>query len=297
MKYTQLGSSDLKLSNIGLGSWSFGGGGWIYSWGKQKDIDSIKVIEQAIAAGVNWIDSAPIYGFGHSEKIIAKAKKTLNISPIIATKCGLTWTKKRKVYGNLSRQSILKEVEDSLQRLKVDVIDLYQIHWPKPQEEIEEAWETIAELKAQGKIKYAGVSNFNIEQLKRVSKIMKPTSLQSPYSLLDKHVETEILPYCIKNNIAFLAYSPLQKGLLTGKFNPKYLANLDKDDHRRKRDPMFREPLFSQNLKKVLEYNKKAEQQEKTMMQFSLDSVLNTTGINAAIVGIRNLEQLKGVVS
>jgi aryl-alcohol dehydrogenase-like predicted oxidoreductase len=257
VQYRKLGWTDLELSVIGFGSWALGGAGWRYSWGPQDDEDSIKAIWRAMDLGVNWIDTAAVYGLGHSEEIVGKAIKGLSKKPIIATKCSRVWDENGNIYGNLTRESIRKEVENSLRRLQVDVIDLYQIHWPDPEEYIEEAWATMADLVKEGKVRYIGVSNFNVEQMKRISKIHPIASLQPPYSMFRRNIEAEILPYCRENNIGVVVYSPMQKGLLTGKYNAETISQLSPDDHRRN-DPMFKEPQITVNVEFVEKMKKLA---------------------------------------
>ncbi len=244
MQTQNLGTSSLQLTKIGLGTWAIGGGNWQYAWGPQDEAKSIETILCAIDLGINWIDTAPVYGLGTAEKVVAKAIKQCSKPPIIATKCGLVWDEKGKISGCLTKQSVRKEIEDSLRRLDLDIIDLYQIHWPIPQKDIEQAWEEIAKLQQEQKIKYAGVSNFNIEQMERISKIMKPVSFQSPYSILERSIETKVLDYCDKNNIGVISYSPMQKGLLTGKITKERIENMPLDDHRRN-DKHFKEPVLS----------------------------------------------------
>ncbi len=214
-----LGNSDLHLTAIGFGAWAIGGGNWEFAWGAQDDNESVTTIERALDLGINWIDTAAIYGLGHSEEIVGKALKHATRKPYVFTKCSMRWHEDRTIYRSLKKQSLREEVENSLRRLQVDVIDLYQIHWPNPENEIEEGWETLAALKDEGKVRYIGVSNFNVEQMKRVQKIAPITSLQPPYSLLNRNVEAEILPFCQANHIGVINYSPMASGLLTGKMS------------------------------------------------------------------------------
>jgi len=269
MQYRRLGWTDLKLSVIGFGSWALGGGGWRFSWGPQDDEDSIKAIRRAMELGVNWIDTAAVYGLGHSEEIVGKAIKDLSERPIIATKCGRVWDENGNIRGELSRKSLKRQVDDSLRRLQVDVIDLYQIHWPDPDEYIEEAWSTMADLVKDGKVRYIGVSNFSVEQMKRIEKIHPIASLQPPYSMLRREVESEILPYCKEKNIGVVVYSPMQKGLLTGKYNKETVKQLAPDDHRRT-DPMFNEPQLSINVELVEKLKGLAEKYGRTTSQLTI---------------------------
>lgn len=294
MQYRKLGWTDLKLSVIGFGTWALGGSGWRYSWGPQDDEDSIRAIWRAIDLGVNWIDTAAIYGLGHSEEVVGRAIKNLSERPIIATKCGRVYGEDGNIYGNLTRESIRREVEASLRRLQVDVIDLYQIHWPDPEEYIEEAWATMADLVREGKVRYIGVSNFNVSQMERISKIHPIASLQPPYSMFRRGIEKEILPYCKENNIGVVVYSPLQKGLLTGKYNAETIAQLSPDDHRRN-DPMFKEPQLGINVGFVEKIKKLAEKYGKTPAQLSIAWVLRRPEITSAIVGIRHPSQIEEI--
>ena len=229
MRTRKLGQTDLELTVIGLGTWAIGGS-WQYGWGPQDDAASIRTILTAIEAGINWIDTAPIYGCGHSEEVVGRALKQMPQKPLIATKCSLLWNDKREKIGCLDRDSIIKECEDSLTRLGVETIDLYQMHWPDPEEQIEEGWEAMASLVQQGKVRYIGVSNFTVDQLRRVAEIHPVASLQPPYSMLRRDIEKDLLPYCAEHHIGIVCYSPMQKGLLTGKFSKEHMQTLAPDD-------------------------------------------------------------------
>ncbi|MGQ9474222.1 MAG: aldo/keto reductase, partial [Candidatus Caldatribacteriaceae bacterium] len=250
MRKRKLGWTELELSVIGFGSWAIGGGGWKFSWGPQDDQESIEAIRRAVDLGVNWIDTAAVYGLGHSEEVVGKAIRNLSPRPFIATKCERVWDEKGNIFGSLKRESIRREVEASLRRLQVDVIDLYQIHWPDPDEDIEEGWGEMSRLVEEGKVRYIGVSNFNVSQMERIRKIHPIASLQPPYSMLKRSIETEILPYCAQHNIGVIVYSPMQKGLLTGAITKERVAQFPPDDHRRL-DPQFQEPELSINLELV----------------------------------------------
>ena len=292
MKTRKLGRTDLNLSTIGMGTWAIGGGGWKFSWGPQDDKESISAIRRALELGINWIDTAAVYGLGHSEEIVGKAIRGLRDKPIIATKCERVWDKDGNIFGRLKKESIRSEVEASLKRLKIEIIDLYQIHWPEPDQDIEEAWTTLGDLIKEGKIRYAGVSNFNIGQLKRVQPIHPLASLQPPYSMLERGVEKKILPYCSANNIGVVAYSPMQKGLLTGKFTRERVENLPEDDHRR-RDPRFQGRELSANLKLAKELSSIAEKSGRTVAQLAIAWVLRRREVTAAIVGARRPSQIE----
>lgn len=292
MRTKKLGYTDLNLTAVGLGTWAIGGGGWQYGWGPQDDRESIAAIHRALELGINWIDTAPVYGLGRSEEIVGKAIKELKERPIIATKCGRVWDEKGNISGCLKKESIRSEVEASLKRLDIDVIDLYQIHWPDPDEEIEEGWQTIADLIKEGKIRYAGVSNFSVEQLKRIEPIHPVASLQPPYSMLERGVEKELLSWCAENNIGVIVYSPMQKGLLTGKFTRERIQNLPLDDHRRK-DPLFQEPKLSMNLELVEALRPIARRNGRTVAQLAIAWVLRRAEVTAAIVGARRPSQIE----
>ena len=292
MQFRQLGYTDLRLSTIGLGTWAMGGGDWKFSWGPQDDEASIKAVHAAIDEGINWIDTAAIYGHGHSETVVGEAIKGIRDSLVIATKCGRVWEGDSKEIGKSLRvASIRREVEASLRRLQVDVIDLYQIHWPEPEEEMEEGWTTIGELIKEGKIRYGGVSNFNLEQLKRAQAIHPIASLQPPYSMLRRDIEQDIMPYCLENQIGIVAYSPMQAGLLTGKFSFERLAKMPESDWRTG-NPFFKEPQFSVHLEIVEKLKQIAEEKGISLPQLALAWVLRNEAMTSAIVGARKPSQI-----
>lgn len=292
MQTRKLGYSDLYLTTIGLGTWSYSGP-WAYGWGPQDDADSIAAVHRALDLGVNWLDSAAIYGFGHSEEVVGKALKGRRDQVIIATKCGRTGDRATgKLGGNLKAASIRQEVEDSLRRLQTDYIDLYQIHWPIPEEDIEEGWGTIAELIKAGKVRYGGVSNFNVAQMQRIQPIHPIASLQPPYSMIRRDVEAEILPFCGANDIGVIVYSPMQAGLLTGKFTKERVANLDEGDWRR-RNEYFQEPKLSRNLALVEALRPIAAREGISLAQLALAWVLRRPEMTAAIVGARRPSQIE----
>jgi aryl-alcohol dehydrogenase-like predicted oxidoreductase len=291
MKKRRLGQTDLELTVIGLGTWAVGGP-WEYGWGRQDDRDSLEAIRQAIDSGINWIDTAPIYGCGRSEEIVGRALKEMSAKPLIATKCGLLWNSKRQKINCLDASSIAAECEQSLKRLGVDVIDLYQMHWPQPEEQFEQGWEAMARLAEQGKARYIGVCNCSIEQMERIAGICPTASLQPPYSMLRRDIEQDLLAYCGQNKIGVVAYSPMQKGLLTGKFNLEYLKTLSPDDHRVQMDPNFKEPLFSQNLRRIDQLKKVAVELGITMAQLAIAWVLRRSEVTSAIVGARRKGQI-----
>jgi len=295
MKQRKLGWTNQQFSTIGLGTWAIGGAGWQYCWGPQDDRESKATILRALELGVNWIDTAPVYGLGHSEEIVGQAVNDYGEHVFIATKCGLVWSKKRKISGRLKRESIRSEVEASLKRLQVEVIDLYQIHWPMPDRDIEEAWAVMTELIKEGKIRYAGVSNFNSGQMKRSQAIHPLASLQPPYSMLCRDLEGELLDFCSSHNIGVIAYSPIQKGLLSGKFTRERLETLAPDDHRH-HDPLFQEPALSKNLALVEELKSLAQDEGYSIAHLAIAWVLRHNSVTAAIVGARHPAQIEETV-
>jgi len=295
MDYKVLGNSDLKLSSVGIGAWAIGGGGWAFSWSDQDDQVSIRSIHAALDAGMNWIDTAAVYGLGHSEEVVAEAIKTYpGNKPYVFTKCERAWTSDRQIIKVLKRDSILRECEDSLRRLQVDTIDLYQIHWPEPDEDIEEGWGALAELQRQGKVRWIGVSNFNASQMKRAAAIAPITSLQPPYSMIRREVEAETLPYVHANGIGVIAYSPMGSGMLTGSMTRERVANLPSDDWRT-RSAFFQEPLLSRNLKIAERVNQIAARVGRPPGEVAIGWVLKNPAVTAAIVGIRSPEQVAGI--
>jgi len=292
MQTRKLGYSNLHLTPIGLGTWAIGGGNNPYGWGTQDDNDSIATIRHALDLGINWIDTAAGYGKGHSEEIVGQAIAGRRHEVIIATKCGILWKADgSNIYGHLQAESIRQEVENSLRRLKVEVIDLYQIHWPLPNEDIEIGWETVADLVKAGKVRYGGVSNFSVAQLKRIQPIHPVASLQPPYSMLVREVETELLPYCAANDIGVVVYSPMQAGLLTGKMTRERVATFPDNDWRQ-RSPFFQEPQLSIYLELVEKLRPIAEYNGWSLPQLAIAWVLRRPEITAAIVGARRPEQV-----
>jgi len=292
MQTRTLGYSDLSLSTIGLGTWAMGGGGWKFGWGPQEDQASVDAIHAALDLGINWIDTAAIYGHGHAEEVVGKAISGIRDSVIIASKCGRVWEEGSLDIGkSLRAKSVRQEVENSLRRLNIEAIDLYQIHWPEPDEEIEEGWHTMADLVQEGKVKYIGVSNFNLEQLKRVQPIHPVTSLQPPYSMFRREIEKEILDYCAEQQIGVIAYSPMQAGLLTGKFTAERAQQLPASDWRSK-NPFFTKPQLGLNLAAVKELQKIAQEKGISMAQLSLAWVLRRPEMTSAIVGARRPQQI-----
>lgn len=292
MRRHKLGWTDLQLSVIGLGTWAMGGSNWQFGWGPQDDERSIATIYKALDLGINWIDTAPAYGLGHSEEVIGKVIRGMQEKPILATKCSRVWSEERIIHGSLKRESILREAEDSLQRLGMERIDLYQIHWPDPEEDIEEAWLAMESLVRSGKIRYAGVSNFNMKQMQTAQALHPIASLQPPYSLLKRDVEDEILPYCGENQIGVIPYSPMQKGLLTGKVTPEWVARLPEGDHRQS-DPDFRQPRLARNMRIAAGLTEIARESGYTAAQLAIAWTLRRPEVTAPIVGARKPSQIE----
>lgn len=285
----------MKLTPIGFGAWAIGGGNWDFGWGPQDDRESVEAIQRALDAGLNWIDTAAIYGLGHSEEIVAKALVHTARKPYVFTKCSMRWHADRSIYRSLKRDSLREEVENSLRRLKLDVIDLYQVHWPDPEAEIEEGWETLARIKQEGKVRYIGVSNFNVQQMERALKIAPITSLQPPYSLVNPRVQDEILPFCKQNNIGVINYSPMASGLLSGKMTAERVAKMPDDDWRR-RSPQFQEPKLSRNLNLVNLLRHIGDTHNVLPGVVAIAWTLRNPAVTAAIVGARRAGQVEGIL-
>jgi aryl-alcohol dehydrogenase-like predicted oxidoreductase len=290
----KLGNSDLQLTPIGFGAWAIGGGNWEFAWGPQDDDESITAIHRAIELGVNWIDTAAIYGLGHSEEIVGRALKGASRKPLVFTKCSMRWYEDRTIYRSLKADSLQAELEGSLKRLGVETIDLYQIHWPNPEEEIEEGWETLARFKEQGKVRWIGVSNFSVEQMKRAQAIAPITSLQPPYSMLRRAIEEEILPFAQDNGIGVINYSPMSSGLLTGSMTAERVAAFPVDDWRRKAAE-FNEPRLSRNLRLVELLREIGNGHGVSPGVVAVAWTLRHPAITAAIVGGRSAQQVEGL--
>jgi aryl-alcohol dehydrogenase-like predicted oxidoreductase len=289
-----LGNSDLELTPIGFGAWAIGGGNWEFAWGPQDDSESIAAIRGALDLGVNWIDTAAIYGLGHSEEVVAKALKTSSHKPLVFTKCSMRWHDDRSIYRSLNTKSLEEELHASLRRLGRDTIDLYQIHWPNPEQEIEEGWTALAKFKEQGKVRHIGVSNFNVEQMKRAQRIAPITSLQPPYSMLRRAIETEILPFAQANNIGVINYSPMVSGLLTGKMTAERIAAFPQDDWRR-RAVEFNEPRLGRNLRLVELLREIGKPHNVQPGVVAVAWTLHHPAVTAAIVGGRGPQQVVGL--
>jgi aryl-alcohol dehydrogenase-like predicted oxidoreductase len=290
----KLGNSDMELTRIGLGAWAIGGGDWAFGWGPQDDADSIAAIHRALELGINWIDTAAIYGLGHSEEVVGKALKSSSAKPYVFTKCAMLWDEKREITRSLKQ--IRREVEDSLKRLQVDVIDLYQIHWPMPDEEIEEGWTTMADLQKEGKVRWIGVSNFSVAQMERASKIAPITSNQPPYSMINRTIEAEILPYCAEQNIGVINYAPMHSGLLTGAMTKERVAAFPSDDFRRNAKS-YQQPHLDRNLKLADLLSQIGSRHGVNAGVVATAWTLEQPAITAAIVGSRSARQVEGTIA
>jgi aryl-alcohol dehydrogenase-like predicted oxidoreductase len=295
MQTRHLGNSDLEITPIGIGAWAMGGGDWAFSWGRQEDKESIAAIHAALDAGVNWIDTAAVYGLGHSEEVVGKAIAGCARRPYVFTKCSLVWNDQREIGHSLKAASVRHELEASLRRLRVDVIDLYQIHWPDPEPEMEEGWQTLAQLQKEGKVRYIGVSNFNIAQMKRVERIAPITSLQPNYNIVTRDIEKDVLPFCRERQIGVIVYSPMKSGLLTGKMTRERIASLPPEDFR-PRTASFKEPLLSRNLGVVEVLRGIAERHNRTPGEAAIAWTLRDPVVTGAIVGMRSAEQANQIV-
>lgn len=294
METRQLGNSDLHITRIGFGAWAVGGSGWYGSMGPQNEDNSAPAIQSALDQGINWIDTAALYGLGHSEEVVARAIQGRSPRPYVFTKCERVWDENRNVGASLKAESIRRECEGSLRRLKTDVIDLYQIHWPEPDQEIEEGWSTLARLQEEGKVRYIGVSNFSVEQMKRAQAIVPITSLQPPYSLVTREIEKGILPYVQSQNIGVIVYSPMSAGLLTGRMTKERVANFTSEDWRRNL-PNFREPLLSRNLRFVERLREIGTRRSVSPGEIAISWTLNHPAVTGAIVGFRSPQQVEGM--
>jgi aryl-alcohol dehydrogenase-like predicted oxidoreductase len=295
MERRQLGSSDLEISRIGFGAWAAGGGSWAFSLGPQDDSETISAIRRAVELGINWIDTAPLYGLGHSEEVVAEALDGLRDVPFVFTKCGMPWDESGRIVHCLKRDSIRRECEGSLRRLRSDVIDLYQIHWNKPAEDVREAVETLAELQSEGKIRHIGVSNFNSQELDLASRIANVVCLQPPYSVIDRSIENDILPYCGENAIGVIIYSPMKSGLLSGKMTRERVEALPPDDLRRSK-PEFNGEQLEQNLAIAEKLREIGSRRRRSTAEVAVAWTLQNRFVDAAIVGMRRIEHVNGIV-
>jgi aryl-alcohol dehydrogenase-like predicted oxidoreductase len=291
----KLGNSDLEITAVGVGAWAMGGAGWAFSWGPQDDDESIAAIRTAFDKGVNWIDTAAVYGLGHSEEVVARAIEGISPRPYVFTKCARIWNEQRQIGKCLKAESIRAECEASLRRLKLECIDLYQMHWPEPDEDIEEGWATMAKLRQEGKVRWIGVSNFSVEQLKRIAPIAPVTSLQPPYSMLVRGVEEALLPYTQQNGIGVIVYSPMRNGLLSGGMSKERVAAFAEDDFRR-RVPDFQEPALSRNLEVADLLKGIGQRRRRSAGEVAIAWTLRQPAVTGAIVGMRSPAQVDGVV-
>jgi aryl-alcohol dehydrogenase-like predicted oxidoreductase len=295
LKTTQLGSTGLEITRVGFGAWAIGGGGWEFGWGPQEDDQSIAAIHHALEQGVNWIDTAAAYGFGHSEAVVGRALNGLSERPYVFTKASLLEGPGRRVVHSLKRDSILREAHASLERLGVDAIDLYQIHWPIPEEDIEEGWSAFAELKQQGLVRHIGVSNFDVEQLERIRQIAPVETLQPQYSLIERDAEQDVLPFANREGVGVIVYSPMSSGLLTGRMTRQRIQAMPDDDWR-KQDPRFEEPELSRNLEIVDRLRVVAERHDTVPGAVAIAWTLRNAAVHGAIVGFRSPEQVDPLV-
>jgi aryl-alcohol dehydrogenase-like predicted oxidoreductase len=294
MEKRRLGNSDLEITRIGIGGWAIGGSGYAFAWGAQDDRESIDAIRAGLDRGINWIDTAAVYGLGHSEEVVAKALEGLSERPYVFTKCERAWDESGQITPSLKAESIRRECEASLRRLKTDVIDLYQIHWPQPDEDIEEGWAAVAELRKEGKVRWIGVSNFNVAQMRRAQAIAPITSLQPPYSAIRRDAELEILPFCQAQGIGTIVYSPMASGLLMGTMTRERIASLPQDDWRSRSDA-FREPHLTKNLAVADKLREIGARHGRTGGEAAIAWALNHSAVTGAIVGIRRPDQVDGI--
>ena len=297
MQKVRFGKTDLEITPVGFGAWAIGGGGWAAAWGPQDDDEAVGAIRRAVELEINWVDTAAVYGLGHSEELVARALKGVPDAdrPYLFTKCSLVWDEGGDISNVLKRDSVRRECEQSLRRLQTDVIDLYQIHWPRPDEDIEEGWSALAELKEEGKVRHIGVSNFDVSQMERANQFSPVETLQPPYNMLNRGVEEEILPYCSENDIGVIVYSPMRSGLLTGKMTAERVQNMPSDDWRRNADD-FQEPDLSRNLKLVERLTEIGEQHDKSPAEVAIAWTLRHPAVTAAIVGGRRPDQVDGII-
>ncbi len=297
MQKVAFGKTGLEITPVGFGAWAIGGGGWRGAWGPQDDGEAVGAIRRAVELGINWVDTAAVYGLGHSEELVAEALKGVpeRDRPLVFTKCSRVGTEDGGIESVLNRDSVKRECEDSLRRLQIDVIDLYQVHWPRPDEDVEEGWEAMAELLEEGKVRHIGVSNFDVAQMERASAIAPVETLQPPYNMLRRDVEDEILPYCRENNIGVIVYSPMASGLLTGKMTRERIENMPSDDWRRDSE-QFNDPKLSRNLELVERLREIGERHGRSPGEVAIAWTLRQPAVTAAIVGGRWPDQVDGIV-
>ena len=296
MKTNILGNSDLAITPIGVGAWAIGGD-WQFGWGPQDDAQSIAAIHRALELGMNWIDTAPAYGLGHSEEVVARAlARWKGKRPYIFTKCGMVWNDQGKIDYSLRAESVRHEYEASLRRLKTDAIDLYQIHWTADElNETIEGWNTLTALQKEGKVRWIGVSNAGVEELQKLHSIARITSLQPPYSLIRREVETAQLPWCRRENVGVIVYSPMASGLLTGAMTRERIASLPPTDWR-SRNEQFREPKLSGNLRLVERLRIVGARHGRSPGEVAIAWTLHHPAVTGAIVGARRPHQVDGII-
>jgi len=296
METKTLGNSDLRITPIGFGAWAIGGD-WEFGWGPQDDGQSVAAIHRALELGMNWIDTAAAYGLGHSEEVVARALQGWRGQrPYVFTKCGRIWNAQGKVDYSLRRDSIRRECEASLRRLKTDLIDLYQIHWPADDlNETIEGWSTLLALQMEGKVRWVGLCNASVEEMEKLQSVAHITSLQPPYSLIRRGVETAQLPWCQKENVGVIVYSPMASGLLTGKMTRERISALPKTDWRTRND-QFKEPKLSENLKLVDRLRTVGTQHGRSPGEVAIAWTLRNPAVTGAIVGARNPKQVDGII-
>lgn len=295
LKASQLGGTGMEITRVGFGAWAIGGGGWEFGWGPQQDEESVAAIHRALELGVNWIDTAAAYGFGHSEEVVGRALADVSGKPYVFTKCSLVDDGTRHVQNVLKRDSVLREAEASLRRLGVDAIDLYQIHWPNPEADIEEGWSALAELKEQGLVRHIGVSNFRVSQLRRIQEIAPVESIQPQYSLISRGVEGQLLPYAEREGMGVIVYSPMGSGLLTGGITSERLAAMPDDDWR-KSAPAFTEPKLSENLALAARLKAVADRHGTSAGAVAVAWTLRNPAVDGAITGFRRPDQVDPIV-
>jgi aryl-alcohol dehydrogenase-like predicted oxidoreductase len=295
LRTVTFGRTGLEITRLGFGAWAIGGSNWEFGWGEQDDGESVAAIRRALELGVNWIDTAAQYGLGHSEEVVRRAAKGVDPRPLIFTKAGQPEGPNRTSYQSLKRDSLRRECEGSLERLGVDAIDLYQIHWPIPEDEVEEGWSTLAELKQEGLVRHIGASNFSVAQLERAEAIAPVEALQPQYSLLDREVEAEILPYCEEHGIGVIVYSPMASGLLTGRMTRERIESLPGDDWRRQ-SARFREPELSRALEVVERVKAVAQRRGVSPGAAAVAWTLRHPAVHGAIVGFRRPDQVDPIV-
>jgi aryl-alcohol dehydrogenase-like predicted oxidoreductase len=293
METRKFGNTDMKITRIGFGAWAIGGGNWAFGWGPQDDGEAIAAIHRAVETGMNWIDTAAVYGLGHSEELVAKAVKGMNPRPYIFTKCGLVWDDSRKTSQNIKAESIRRECEASLRRLDVDAIDLYQVHWPVD-EDLEEAWKMMEQLHSEGKVRNIGVSNFNVEQIRKCLEIAPVSSIQPPYSLINRDYEKEILPFCKEQGIGVIVYSPMGSGILTGAMTRERIVAMPSDDWRRN-SSYFKEPALTRNLALAETLRSIGKKYWRSAGEVAIAWTLQNPAVTAAIVGGRSAGQVDGI--